>query len=184
MIAVARGRHVVFGTGPVGAALARALHDSGRTVVAVPVNEYGSDPNDATVIRGDATDFEFASRACEGAQVIYLCLNGPPNEWKTMFPPVVDNVTKVAAALGARLVHWDLAHMYGPATGPIDESNPNTTKTGPAQVLIQQSDKIIDATWTGKIEGAVGRSPDVFGPGAISPEFGSSFGWAGVLACP
>ncbi len=39
MIAVARGRHVIFGTGPVGAVLARALHATGRTVVAVPVNE-------------------------------------------------------------------------------------------------------------------------------------------------
>ena len=176
MIAVARGRHVVFGTGPVGAALARALHETGRTVVAIPVNEYGSDPMQATVIRGDAAEFEFALRVCEGADAIYLCLNGPANEWEVQFPPVVDNVIEVAAATGARLVHWDLAHMYGPTRDPIVESVPNTAKSGPAHVLIQQADKIIDATWTGKIDGVIGRSPDVYGPGAISPEFGSSFG--------
>ena len=176
MIAVARGRHVVFGTGPVGSALARILRESGRTVVSVPVNEYGSDPVEATVIRGDATDFEFALRVCQGAEAIYLCLCGPASKWEEMFPPVVDNVIDVAAEVGARLVHWDLAHMYGPTRDPIDESTPNTAKSGPARVLIQQADKIIDATWTGRIDGAVGRSPDVYGPGAISPEFGSSFG--------
>ena len=176
MIAVARGRHVVFGTGPVGAVLARVLHETGRTVVSVPVNEYGSDPIQATVMRGDAADFEFARRACEGAEAIYLCLNGPADEWEAQFPPVVDNAIEVAAAVGARLVHWDLAHMYGPTRDPIDESVPNTAKSGPARVLIEQADKIIDATWTGKIDGVIGRSPDVYGPGAIGPEFGSSFG--------
>ena len=176
MIAVARGRHVVFGTGPVGAALARALHDTGRTVVAIPVNEYGSDPLKATIMRGDPTDFDFAIRACAGAEVIYLCLNGPTNTWGTLFPPVVDNAINVAAAVGAKLVHWDLAHMYGSTRDPITESTLNSAKSGPARVLIQQADKIIDATWTGKIDGVIGRSPDIYGPGAISPEFGTSFG--------
>jgi len=44
MIAVAKGRHVIFGTAPVGSALARALQGSVRTVVSIPSNEYGSDP--------------------------------------------------------------------------------------------------------------------------------------------
>jgi len=176
MIAVARGRHVVFGTGPVGAALARALESTGRPVIAVPVNEYGSDPMDVVVMRGDPTAYEFALRVCDGAKVIYSCLNGPANEWKSMFPPVVDNLIKVAEATGAKLVHWDLAHMYGSTRDPITESTPNSAKTGPARVLIAIADKIIDATWTGKIDGVIGRSADVFGPGAIGPEFGSSFG--------
>jgi len=176
MIAVARGRHVIFGTGPVGAALAHALEQSGRTVISIPVNEYGSDPPNTTIMRGDPTDFEFALRACTGAETIYTCLNGPANEWKSLFPPVIDNVIDVAAATGAKLVHWDLAHMYGSTRDPITEANPNSAKTGPAHVLIDIADKIINATWTGKIEGVIGRSADVFGPGAISPEFGSSFG--------
>lgn len=176
MIAVARGRHVIFGTGPVGASLSRLLHETGRTVAAIPVNEYGSDPVDATIVRGDPTDFEFALRVCDGAEVIYLCLNGPANEWKEQFPPIVDNAIRVAAETGAKLVHWDLAHMYGATYDPIDESTPNSARSGPARVLIQQADKIINATWTGKIDGVVGRSADVYGPGAISPEFGSSFG--------
>ncbi|MDA1278839.1 MAG: NAD-dependent epimerase/dehydratase family protein [Chloroflexi bacterium] len=176
MIVVARGRHVVFGTGPVGVALARLLRGTGRSVVAVPVNEYGSDPVDTDVVRGDPTDYEFVSRICEGAEVVYLCLNGPPAEWHLQFPPVVDNVIKVTAAVGTRLILWDLAHMYGPTYAPVSESTPNTARSDPARVLSQQADKVIDATWTGKIDGAVGRSADVFGPGAINPEFGSSFG--------
>jgi nucleoside-diphosphate-sugar epimerase len=176
MIAVARGRHVIFGTGPVGVALAHALVQSGRTVISIPVNEYGSDPVDSTVMRGDPTDFEFALRACVGAEVIYTCLNGPPSQWKAMFPPVIDTVIKVAAETGAKLVHWDLAHMYGPTREPITEATPNSAKTGSASVLIDIADKIINATWTGRIDGVIGRSPDVFGPGAIGAEFGSSFG--------
>ena len=176
MIAVARGRHVIFGTGPVGAALAHALQESGRTVISIPINEYGSDPFGITVMRGDPTDFEFALRACDGADVIYSCLNGPANLWKTQFPPIVDNLIEVAETTRSKLVHWDLAHMYGPTRDPITESTPNAAKPGPARVLIDLADKIINATWTGKIDGVIGRSADVYGPGAISPEFGSSFG--------
>ena len=184
MIAVARGRHVIFGTGPVGSALAHALRESGRAVISIPVNEYGSDPINTTIMRGDPTDFEFALRACDGAEVIYTCLNGPANEWQDQFTPIIDNLIEVAAATGARLVHWDLAHMYGPTRDPITESTPNTGKTASARTLIDIADKIINATWTGKIDGVIGRSADVYGPGAISPEFGSSFGgrvfWAAL----
>lgn len=176
MIAVARGRHVIFGTGPVGVALARALEQSGRTVVSVPVNEYGSDPFGIAVMRGDATDFEFAMRACQGASVIYSCLNGPVKEWDSQFPPVVDNLIRIASETGAKLVHWDLAHMYGPTRDPIAESTPNAAKSGPSKVLIDIADKIVDATWTGRINGVIGRSADIYGPGAIGPEFGASFG--------
>lgn len=176
MIAVARGRHVIFGTGPVGVALAHALQESGRTVISVPVNEYGSDPYGIDVMRGDPTDFEFALRACAGAEAIYSCLNGPVDEWKSQFPPVVDNLIKVAEATGAKLVHWDLADMYEKTRDPITEATPNSAKSGPAAVLIELADKIVNATWTGRFEGVIGRSADVFGPGAIGPEFGSSFG--------
>jgi len=176
MIAVARGRHVIFGTGPVGVALAHALQESGRTVISVPVNEYGSDPYGIDAMRGDPTDFEFALRACAGAVAIYSCLNGPADEWKSQFPPIVENLINVAEATGAKLVHWDLAHMYEKTREPITEATPNSAKTGSAAALIELADKIINATWTGRIEGVVGRSPDVFGPGAIGPEFGSSFG--------
>jgi nucleoside-diphosphate-sugar epimerase len=176
MIAVARGRHVIFGTGPVGVALAHALERTGKSVIVIPVNEYGSDPFDVSVMRGDPTDFEFALRACSGAEVIYTCLNGPANEWNSTFPPVLDNVIKVAEVTGAKLVHWDLAHMYGPNRDPITEATRNSAKSDPARVLIELADKIINSTWTGKIEGVIGRSPDIYGPGAIGPEFGSSFG--------
>lgn len=176
MIAVARGKHVIFGTGPVGVALARVLEESGRNVVSVPVNEYGSDPTGSAVLRGDPTDYEFGLRACAGAEVIYTCLNGPPDEWEAEFPPVIDNLVRVAEATGAKLVHWDLAHMYGASRDPVTETTPNDAKSGPAHVLISLADTIINATWKGEIEGVIGRSPDVYGPGAIGPEFGSSFG--------
>lgn len=75
-----RGRHVIFGTGPVGTALTRALQESGPTVVSIPVKEYGSDPVNTTIMRGDPIDFEFALRACDGAEVIYTCINGPAKD--------------------------------------------------------------------------------------------------------
>jgi hypothetical protein len=57
---------------------ARALQDSGRTVVPILINEYGYDRFNTTLMRGDPTDFE--RRACEGADVIYACLSGPADE--------------------------------------------------------------------------------------------------------
>jgi nucleoside-diphosphate-sugar epimerase len=176
LIAVARKKQVVFGTGPVGSSIARLLQSSGYEVIAVPTSEYGSDPQGVHIFRGDPANFEFVLDACADASAIFLCLNGPPSQWAEMYPPIVDNAIQVAARTGAKLIHWDLAHVYGPTREPIDESTPNSGKTGPARVMIDMADKIINATWQRKISGAVGRSADIYGPGAIGPEFGSSFG--------
>ena len=176
MIAVARNKQVVFGTGPVGSSVARLLQSAGHEVLAIPTSEYGSDPKGVKVYHGDPADFEFVLTACADASAIFLCLNGPPSQWAEMYPPVVDNAIRVAASTGAKLIHWDLAHVYGATREPIDESTPNSAKTGPARVMIDLADKIINATWKREISGVVGRSADVYGPGAVGPEFGSSFG--------
>jgi hypothetical protein len=84
-------------------------------------------------MRGDPTDFEFARRACDGAEVIYTCLNGPADEWGIQFPPIIDNLIDVAEATGAKLVHWDIAHMYGPTRDPITESTPNSATISSTQ---------------------------------------------------
>jgi len=170
MIAVARGRHVIFGTGPVVAALAHAMEQSVRSVISIPVNEYGSDPYGIAIMRGDRTDLEFARKACSGAEAIYSCLNGPINDWKSTYESIVDTLIESARTTFAKLVHWDLAHIYGATCEPITKSTVNSAKTSQAQVLIDLSDKVIDATWVGQIDGVIGRLAKRFNVGAFSLE--------------
>jgi len=72
LIAVARNKQVVFGTGPVGSSVARLLQSAGYEVLAIPTSEYGSDPQGVQIYRGDPTDFEFVLTACTDASAIFL----------------------------------------------------------------------------------------------------------------
>ena len=80
MIAVARGRHAIFGTGSVGTALARALQESGRTVVSIPVNKYGSDPVNTTIMRGESDRFRVRLAYLRWPRSHLHIFNGPAKD--------------------------------------------------------------------------------------------------------
>jgi hypothetical protein len=70
-----RELHVVFGSGPVGRAVAAELVRGDRRVRVV--NRTGRDPgpDGVKVVRGDASDPAFARAAAAEAKVVYQALN-------------------------------------------------------------------------------------------------------------
>ncbi len=127
--------HVVFGTGPIGLAVIAELGRSGRRVRAVNRSGQASLPADCEVVGGDASDGAFSRAACEGAAVVYQCLNPPYTQWPRLFPPLQRGVLEGAAAAAATLVSLENLYAYGPTDGrPLTEDLPLAA----SQVLIRR----------------------------------------------
>jgi nucleoside-diphosphate-sugar epimerase len=158
-------RHVIFGTGAIGLATFDALRRRGET--ARLVNRSGSArvPEDVEVIGGDARDPAFATAVADGAQVIYQTLNPPYAEWTAQFPLLQTGVLAAAEAAGARLVSMENVYMYGRPTGRVlteDRAYDAHTKKG--QLRGRMARELLAAHDAGRVEVAIGRASDYFGP--------------------
>ena len=108
-------KHVVFGTGPLGLATARALFRRGLSIRMI--NRSGKStaeiPAGVEVLAGDAASLEFTRFACREAEVVYQCAQPAYHQWVEKFPALQAAVLEGAAANGARLVVGENLYMYG-----------------------------------------------------------------------
>jgi nucleoside-diphosphate-sugar epimerase len=173
-------RHVVFGTGQVGHPLVEQLVAQGYDVVAV--NRAGHDISPGVeVVGGDATDPAFTTAVCEGADVVYFCLNAMHYErWAEEFPPLQRGVMAGAASAGARLVVLDNLYAYGPPNGrrvvETMAANPTSAKSATRAAMTEE---LQSAHAAGQVQVVIGRASDYFGPGATRSALGETvFGTA------
>ena len=173
-------RHDVFGTGQVGHPLVTQLIADGRDVVAINRGGRGHFPG-APVVGGDATDPAFTTAACEGADVVYFCLNAMSYErWTEEFPPLQRGVLAGAASAGARLVVLDNLYAYGAPNGQrlveTMAAHPTSAKSATRAAM---TDELLAAHAAGQVDVAIGRASDYFGPGATRSALGDTvFGTA------
>ena len=117
--------HVVFGTGPVGLAVMDELVAKGVRVRMVNRSGKAKIPQGVDIRGVDATDPARTREVCNGASVVYSCLNAPYNKWPEMFPPLQDGVLEGAAFAGAKLVAIENLYLYGRVSGkPMTEDLP------------------------------------------------------------
>ena len=173
-------RHVVFGTGQVGRLVAGQLATLGRDVLAVNRSGRGRIAG-VEVLGGDATDQEFTTRSAAGAEAVYCCLNAPDYAaWPTGFPPLQRAVLAGAAAAGARLVVLDNLYAYGPTGGrDLVESMQARPTSAKAATRAEMTAELLTAHEAGRVEVAIGRASDYFGPGTTRSALGETvFGTA------
>ena len=158
--------HVVFGTGPVGRAVLEELLARGRRVRAVNRSGRLDAPAGVEILAGDAARPEFARAACQGAAVIYNCLNAPYTQWPELFPALQRGVLEGASAAGAKLVVMENVYMYGPAHGrPLTEDLPYLAATRKGRTRARMAEELLAAHAAGAARVAIGRASDFFGPG-------------------
>lgn len=168
-------RHVVFGVGQVGSHVVTQLVEAGEDVVAV--SRSGSVSFDgATNVAGDAADPVFTVDVCDGADVIYFCLDAPDyDKWPVQFPPLQRGVLAGAVACGptTRLVVLENLYGYGPVGGaPLTESLPLAGTSAKAQTRIAMTGELLAAHEAGDIDVVIGRASDYFGPGCSHSALG------------
>ncbi|MEN3266235.1 NAD-dependent epimerase/dehydratase family protein [Pseudonocardia sp.] len=158
-------RHVIFGTGAIGLATLDALRARGETVRMVNRSGHAPVPDDVDIVTGDASDPAFTTAAAAGAQVIYQTLNPPYDQWAQQFPALQDGVLAAAHAHGARLVSMENVYMYGRPKGrPLTEDRAHDAHTHKGQLRSRMSRDLLAAHAAGRVEVAIGRASDYFGP--------------------
>jgi nucleoside-diphosphate-sugar epimerase len=158
-------RHVIFGTGAIGLATLDALRRRGESVRLVNRNGTAPVPDDVEVVGGDASDPAFATDAATGAQVVYQTLNPPYHQWVELFPGLQASVLAAAQAAGARLVSMENVYMYGRAAGqPFTETRPYAAHTKKGTLRASMARELLAAHQAGRIQVAIGRASDYFGP--------------------
>lgn len=170
-------RHVVLGAGPLGVSLARQLAASGveaslHSVMGNPAYDMPGTRPDSV----DGTDAAVLRDMMRGADVAYLLLNAHYVDWYDLFPPRLEAAISASEATGTRLIYHDDLYMYGPNPQTLTESTPNSSRTRKGRLRADMARTFLDAVATGRVIGAIGRSADMYGPGALNSSFNSTLG--------
>lgn len=166
--------NVIFGTGPLGQAVAAALLAQGSAYRLV--NRSGRPPErfkGVETVAADLTDAASARHAASGASVVYHCAAVPYTEWPDTLPALMDGAVDAAASVGARLVYGDNLYAYAPSVEPLTEETPERPATRKGRVREKLADALRMAHREGRVEAAIGRGSDFYGPGVLYSTVGS-----------
>jgi nucleoside-diphosphate-sugar epimerase len=174
---LATGTQVVLGTGQVGVPVARTLLERGAHVRVV--NRSGTAPDgiagEVDAVAGDVSEVETAREVCEGAAVVYCCLNPPYAEWPELFPPLLAGALAGAEHADARFVMADNLYAYGPVDGPLTEDLPAAATGKKGRVRARMAETVLDAHESDRVRATIGRASDFYGPGVTASIVGERF---------
>ena len=158
--------HVVLGTGPLGLAVARHLTRTGDRVRAVNRGGRADLPESVEVVAANVAEAGDAKRACDAASVIYHCANPPYARWPELHPPLMRAIIDGASSAGAKLVFGDNLYAYGPVDGPLTEDLPHRARGPNGRTRARIAEDLLAAHEDGRVQAAIGRGSDFFGPHA------------------
>jgi nucleoside-diphosphate-sugar epimerase len=164
--------NVIFGTGPLGLAVAARLVLSGQRVRLVNRSGSADAPQGVEVVAADVTDPAAARKVCEGVAVVFHCASGPYGRWAQTLPPIMAGIIEGAAAAGARLVYGDNLYAYGPVDGPIREDLPYRPSGPTTRARAQVATTLMNAHAAGTVRATIGRASDFYGPRARQSKVG------------
>jgi nucleoside-diphosphate-sugar epimerase len=158
-------RHIVFGGGPVGRALAHELVTRGRSIRLVTRSGRGDSLAGIERVGADASDQQQAAAAAGGAQVIYHAVGAEYGHWAQLLPSIMAGLIHAASSTGARLVYADNLYAYGLVDGPLTEDLPAAARGPNGRLRADLANTLLKAHRSGTLQGTIGRSSDFYGPG-------------------
>lgn len=179
--------HVIIGvTGPMGAAVARALAAAGERVRGVNRSGRGEVPEGVELVGADIKDVGAAREVCSGAAVVFQCASAPYMDWSDPadpqalrctneadhLPEITEGAIAGAAAAGARIVYGDNHYMYGPVDGPLTEDHPWNADDEKGLARAGVARRLLDAHASGEVAATIGCASDFFGPQVLNSTVG------------
>ena len=156
---------VVFGAGSLGRAIARESISRGRKVRVVS-RRGGRAPEGAEAHAADVTDPAAVRKVCEGARNVFHTATPDYTQWEKLYPPIQRGILEGLAGTGARLVSAESVYMYGPVDVPMTEDLPHVAKTRKGRVRAELARMAMEAHEKGRVQVALARAPDFYGPEA------------------
>jgi nucleoside-diphosphate-sugar epimerase len=171
---------VLGGSGGIGGAVVRELAAKRLEVRAVSRHAAADAPEGVTHFAADVATPAGAAAACEGAAVVYHCLQPPYNRWAEELPAINRAVGEAVAGEGAKLVVADNLYMYWPIAGPISEATPQQPTSRKGRVRKDSADALFAEHAAGRLRVTIGRAPDYYGPGGTNSIAGTTVFGAAV----
>jgi nucleoside-diphosphate-sugar epimerase len=174
------GTHVIFGTGPLGRSVMNELLRKGYSVRMVNRTGKTNVPKEVEVVKADVLSGINVNESVSGASVVYQCVNPPYDKWPEQFPAMQNNILNAAASAKANLIIGENLYMYGDTDGKIlTEDLPYAATTRKGKVRAQMANDALQAHRDRKINVAIGRGSDFFGPFVLGSAMGDrQFGFA------
>ena len=172
----------LFGAaGAIGASIAGALRNEDRAYRVVGRNRaslqsgFGADRL-AEIVTWNPQDPASVRAAARGVDTL-VYLVGVPYDQFQLHPVVMRQTLEGAIAEGVqRILLIGTVYPYGiPKTTPVTESHPREPHTFKGRMRKEQEDLLLAAHAEGKIQGAILRLPDFYGPGVDKSYLDSLF---------
>lgn len=160
---------IIFGTGPLGLSVMDALVERGYANITL-INRSGKAPEilprGVAVASGNATHPDQVATLVKGADVVFHCAQPGYVNWPTQFPPITNGILEGVIKAGVpKLVFGDNLYMYGPTDGqPVHENLPYAAEGHKGRTRAAMATLLLDAHRTGKVNVAIGRASDFYGP--------------------
>jgi nucleoside-diphosphate-sugar epimerase len=173
--------HVVLGAGGgIGGAVVRELAGRGVEVRAVSRRADAPVLDGVTRRAADVATTAGAAAACQGAAVVYHCVQPPYDRWAEQFRPLNRAVADAVGDEGAKLVYADNLYMYEPIAGPITEKAPQQPSSRKGRLRKELAEEMLAAHAAGRLRVAIGQAADYYGPGGGNSIAGDTFFGAAV----
>lgn len=158
--------HLVVGAGPVGRNVAAVLAARGSRVTVATRSGRDTGIGGVEHVALDATDTDALTRAAEGAAVLYNCVNpGNYTQWDETWPPLAAALLTAAERSGAVYAITGNLYPYGPVTGPMTESLPDTATDHKGRLRAKLWADALAAHRAGRVRAVEVRGSDYVGEG-------------------
>ena len=158
---------ILGANGQIGRELAisikRDFTDDIRVVSRSPEKINSSDH----VFAADLLDKTQTKRAIKGSKIVYLTAGLPMDTrlWVTHWPGMMANVIDACAEHGSKLVYFDNTYMYPQTAQPQTEETVFAPHGEKGRVRGEITHMLLDAMHAGRLEAAICRAPEFYGPG-------------------
>lgn len=166
------GKIALWGAnGAIGRSVASALRVQGRPYRVVGrgreglEKQYGADPL-AEIVTWNPDDPASVRAAAKGVETIVFLVG--VDYWRFELHPILMRATlegAVAAGVGRMLLIGNVYPYGRPRTTPVREDHPRAPHTFKGRMRLEQEELLLAAHREGKLQGAVLRLPDFYGPG-------------------
>lgn len=167
---------VILGAGQLALAIMDELVT--RQIPVTLVNRSGrvkeALPPGVTVVQADLYNAQEVARVCAGADVVFLCAQPAYTEWPEKFPPLVESAITGLTGSAAKLLFGDNLYCYGSTGGaPIHEELPYAATGRKGRTRAHMAKMLLDAHRQDKVQVAIGRASDFYGPRATDSALGA-----------
>ncbi|MEI8086700.1 MAG: NAD-dependent epimerase/dehydratase family protein [Paludibacter sp.] len=158
-------KHNILGAGgSIGNALTYELIKTGEEVRLVSRTNFSIAGTES--FKADITSYSETLNSVKGSDIVYLCAGLPYDTiiWNDLWPKIMQNVMDACKSVGAKLIFFDNAYMYGNVTGKMVESTPYNPCSRKGEIRAVIASRLEAEIEHNNLQAIIARAADLYGP--------------------